>query len=80
MIREFQDEISRLKAELEQHSGGRLNFDGAMVGPDGQQFVEVEKVVHVENKERMKAMEVQLEKDKLEIKKSFEKERFKIQQ
>lgn len=35
MIREFQDEISRLKAELEQHSGGRLNFDGAMVGPDG---------------------------------------------
>ena len=28
MIREFQDEISRLKAELEQFSGGRFNFDG----------------------------------------------------
>lgn len=28
MIREFQDEISRLKAELEQFSGGKFNFDG----------------------------------------------------
>jgi hypothetical protein len=58
MIREFQDEIARLKAELEQHSGGRLNFEGVMtVGPDGQQVIEVEKFVHVENKERMRAME-----------------------
>jgi kinesin family protein 3/17 len=35
MIREFQDEIARLKAELEQFSGGKLNFDGP-VGPDGK--------------------------------------------
>jgi uncharacterized small protein (DUF1192 family) len=33
MIREFQDEIGRLKAELEKFSGGKINFD---VGPDGQ--------------------------------------------
>lgn len=78
MIREFQDEISRLKAELEQFSGGRLNFDGVQIGPDGNQIIEVEKIVHVENKERMRAMEEQLEKDKLEIKKQFEKERLKI--
>lgn len=56
MIREFQDEIARLKAELEQFSGGRLNFDGP-VGPDGKQVIEVEKIVHVENKERMRSME-----------------------
>ncbi len=77
MIREFQDEIARLKAELEQFSGGRLNFDGP-VGPDGKQVIEVEKYVHVENKERMKAMEDQLESEKLQIKKQFEKERIKI--
>jgi FAD synthase len=50
------------------------------VGPDGQQVIEIEKFVHVENKERMKAMEDQLEKEKLDIKKKFEKERLKIQQ
>lgn len=82
MIREFQDEISRLKAELEQFSGGSLNFDGlgGSVGPNGKQIIEIEKFVHVENKERMKVMEDQLEKEKLDIKKQFEKERIKIQQ
>ena len=80
MIREFQDEISRLKAELEAFSGGKLNFDGVQIGPDGKQIIEVEKVVHVENKERMRAMEEQLENEKLDIKKKFEKERIKIAQ
>lgn len=80
MIREFQEEIERLKAELNQFSGGKLNFDGATVGPDGQTIIEVEKYVHVENKERMKQMEDQLEQEKLNIKKKFEKERRKIQQ
>lgn len=32
MIREFQDEISRLKAELEAFSGGKIRLDG---GPTG---------------------------------------------
>ena len=36
--------------------------------------------MHVENKEQMKKMEEQLEKDKLEIKKAFEKERLMIAQ
>lgn len=79
MIREFQEEIERLKAELTQFSGGKMNFDGGMVGPDGQTIIEVEKYVHVENKERMKQMEDQLEQEKLNIKKKFEKERRKIQ-
>ena len=33
MIREFQDEISRLKAELEAFSGGKIKLDGS--GMDG---------------------------------------------
>ena len=80
MIREFQDEIARLKAELEQFSGGKFNFDGVQIGPDGKQIVEVEKYEHVVNKERMKQIEEQLEAEKLQIKKQFEKERMKIQQ
>jgi hypothetical protein len=28
MIREFQEEIARLKAELDQFSGGKLKLDG----------------------------------------------------
>jgi kinesin family protein 3/17 len=79
MIREFQDEISRLKAQLENFSGGKLNFDGVTVGPDGKTVIEVEKLVHVENKERMAQMEEQLEREKLDIKKKFEKQRLKIQ-
>ena len=79
MIREFQDEISRLKAELDQY-GGPIRLDGGSVqtGPGGKQFVEVEKIIHVDNKERMQQMENQLEKEKLLIKKQFEKERQKI--
>jgi kinesin family member 3A len=34
MIREFQDEITRLKQELDQFSGGKLNLNA--VGPNGQ--------------------------------------------
>jgi hypothetical protein len=54
MIREFQDEIARLKAQLENFSGGKLNFDGIKIGADGQQIVEVEKVEKYVNNERMK--------------------------
>jgi len=45
MIREFHDEISRLRAELEKFGGGSLvqnpaNLEGAEVGPDGEIIVE----------------------------------------
>lgn len=79
MIREFQEEITRLKIELGQFGGvqlgGEVKFD-----VNGQQIIEVEKFIHVEDKERMKAMEEQLEKEKLLIKRKFEKERRHIQQ
>ena len=68
MIREFQDEISRLKAELEAFSGGKIRLDGGG-GDGGPQVVEIEKIVHIENKELMQKMEQQLEKEKLTIKK-----------
>ena len=45
-------------------------------GPDGELIVE--KVVHVDNTEKMKAMEDALEKEKKQIKKQFEKEKAKI--
>jgi len=56
MLREFQEEINRLKAELEQFSGGKLNLN-ANIGPDGKIVMEVEKIVHVDNSEKMAQMQ-----------------------
>lgn len=56
MIREFHDEITRLRAELEKYGGANLmSMEGAQTGPDGE--IIVEKVVHVDNVEKIKAME-----------------------
>lgn len=46
------------------------------MGPGG--FIDVEKFVHVEDKEKMKAMEEQLENEKRAIMKDFEKQKAKI--
>ena len=79
MIREFHDEITRLRAELEKYGGANLlNMEQAQKGPDGE--IIVEKIVHIDNSEKMKKMEEQLEKEKREIKKSFEREKQKIMQ
>ena len=76
MIREFHDEITRLRAELEMYGGAQMPTQ--MRGPDGQ--IIVEKVVHVDNSEKMKAMEDALEKEKEEIREKYEKEKEKIMQ
>jgi hypothetical protein len=81
MIREFHDEIGRLRAELEKFGGAPMSNAGGsqpQIGPDGE--IIVEKVVHVDNTEKMKEMEKQLDKEKKEIKKKFEKEKQKIMQ
>ena len=83
MIREFHDEITRLREELEKFGGAGLmqnpaNIEGAEIGPDGE--IIVEQVEYVDNTEKMKAMEAALEKEKKHIKKKFEKEKAKIQQ
>lgn len=52
MIREFHDEITRLREQLAKLSGGKLN--GMSTGPDGEPVVvEVEKYIFVEDKKRM---------------------------
>lgn len=81
MIREFHDEITRLRAELDRFGGAPAGDGGGgaqQIGPDGE--IIVEKVVHVDNTEKMKEMEKQLDKEKKEIKKKFEKEKQKIMQ
>lgn len=58
MIREFHDEITRLREQLAQMTGGRVRTKGGpggMSGPGG--MMEIERTVHVEDKEKMKAME-----------------------
>ena len=56
MIREFHDEITRLRAELEKYGGSNLlNMENAERGPDGE--IIVEKIVHVDNSEKMRMME-----------------------
>jgi hypothetical protein len=58
MIREFHDEITRLREQLAQMTGGRVRTKGGpggMSGPGG--VMEIERTVHVEDKEKMKAME-----------------------
>ena len=55
MIREFHDEISRLRAELEKFGGSSLPPENAVMNEDGEMVVE--KVVHIDNTEKMKKME-----------------------
>ena len=79
MIREFHDEITRLRQQLAEFGGANLlNMDNAIKGPDGEMIVE--KIVHVDNSEKMKIMETALEKEKEEIKRKYEKEKNKIMQ
>lgn len=75
MLREFQEEITRLKEQLQMAGGGNFSADGTP-GPGG--VVEVEKVVHVADKKKMKKLEAKLEKEKQEIKEKAEAERKKI--
>lgn len=54
MIREFHDEITRLREELNKYGGG-VDLSGQQThqtGPNGE--IIVEKVVHVDNSEKMR--------------------------
>lgn len=79
MIREFHDEITRLREELNKYGGGvDMSGQQTQTGPNGE--VIVEKIVHVDNSEKMKQMEKELEKEKKAIKKKFDAEKQKIMQ
>jgi len=60
MIREFHDEISRLREELEKYGGAALTQQGTM--NEAGEYV-VEKVVYVDNKDKMQKMEQAIEKE-----------------
>ena len=83
MLREFQDEISRLKAQLALQ-GGALNADqlshGGQILQAGEPIIkEVEKIIPIEDKAKIKAMEDQIEREKEEIKEWAEEERKRIE-
>jgi len=51
-------------------------MENAERGPDGEMIIE--KIVHVDNSEKMAMMEKALEKEKMMIKKQYEKDKEKI--
>ena len=64
MIREFHDEITRLRAELDKYGGpgaGPGNGNPGTVDENGDYIVE--KVVYTTNKEKMAQMEKDIEKE-----------------
>ena len=81
MIREFSDEITRLREELAAFSGGKINFgEGTTTTTEGGiTVVNRKQVTYVENKEKMKEMEEKIEADKKDIRKKFEKQKAKIE-
>lgn len=81
MIREFADEITRLRQQLSAFSGGKIDFSNVQLGEAGGGTVtnvERKQVTYVENKEKMRAMESQIEAEKKEIRKRFEKSKAKV--
>jgi len=79
MIREFHDEIQRLREQLASMTGGKFKAKsaGGQINPATGQ-VEIENVIHVEDKEKMKAMEEELEGEKKAMMKEFEKQKARI--
>eukprot|EP01017_Pseudomicrothorax_dubius_P013974 TRINITY_DN1637_c0_g3_i6.p1 TRINITY_DN1637_c0_g3~~TRINITY_DN1637_c0_g3_i6.p1 ORF type:complete len:453 (-),score=149.81 TRINITY_DN1637_c0_g3_i6:28-1386(-) len=76
MLRQFQEEIARLKAQLAAAGGGQ-----AIGGGEGEeQEMVVEKIVKVADEEKISKMEQDLEKEKAELVKWAEEERRKIEQ
>ena len=71
MIREFHDEITRLRAELEKF-GGDSN-PGGQPKLDANGDLVVEKVVYINNKEKMAQMEKEIEKEINHVKATFDR-------
>ena len=60
-------------------TGGKIRPKGGLAGVPGPGgAMEIERTVHVEDKEKMKAMEEQLEAEKRAMMKDFEKQKQKI--
>ena len=74
MLREFQEEIERLRAQLTNQGGGGGGGSGG--GGGGQKIVEVEKVVYKEgiSEQKLKEIEEQTRKEKEQIRRQAEEE------
>lgn len=76
MLREFQDEISKLRAQLQALGGTgdlsalNMNVTSGAVNPS---------VVYKDNQEKIKEMERQMEEEKAEIKRKADQERKMIE-
>ena len=77
LLREFQEEILRLKAQLELQSGGQAGPGGIEYIPGQTQVVE--KIVKVQDQAKIRSLEEQLEREKLDIKLQAEEERKAIE-
>lgn len=76
MIREFHDEITRLREQLAALSGGKINMQGQPGQPEGMDgSAGGPNVIVAMDEEKMAQMQDALEKDKKAIRKQFEKER-----
>ena len=78
LLREFQEEILRLKAQLEMQNGGQVMGPGGVTYIPGHTQV-VEKVIRVEDSEKIRELEDKLEKEKEEIRLHAEEERQQIE-
>ena len=79
LLREYQDEITKLREQLAQLNNGMdpaelMKQRGIMGNPNI-----IEKIVQIEDKEKMKEFEDKLEAEKVAIKENAEKEKLNIE-
>ena len=81
LLREYQDEVQKLREQLILIQSG-MDPTALMKkhGVVGKQIIEVEKVIQIEDKEKMREFEQKIHKEKEEIKKRTEEEKRRIEQ
>ena len=78
MLREYQEEIQRLREQLAQIGSGADPSKVLGGNAAGPQIIEVEKVVQVKDNKKVKELEDKLQREKEEIKRHAEEEKQKI--
>ena len=79
LLREYQDEISRLRAALELQGGGAPYGMGATGSLGPAQVIQVEKKVYIEDQQKLQELEEKLEQEKYLIEKGAQEEIQKIE-
>ena len=73
MLRQFQEEIQKLKDQLQASEGSE---GGTALN---KKIIEVQKIVTIPNKEKMEQIERQIQQQKLEMRSKMESERKKVE-